>query len=448
MADVYDRWHKSHPKPAEAECGEHKSRTKRMVPTADHGIGKRWQVRYRDLDGHQRKENFHTKAEADNRAAEVDVEIRRGSYVVPAETKQTLGAYAQKWLDANSVGPTTALRYEATVRNHIVEHLGRRELRSLNQPSIIQGWIRTLQDAELEVSTIEGIFDILSSILGMAVEDGLLPKNPCKAKSVKLPTATKKRIIPWSLERVRAVIAALPKRFQAGGKLAFGCGLRQGEVFGFAVEDIDFKGGWIHINRQVRLVGTKPVFALPKGNKIRSVPLPAQLAVAVKAHMKEFPAVEVTLPWAKPDGEPKTFHLLFVDAKERAYNRSVFNMGDWKRALAAAGVIPPRERGARYLQAAPEDGMHALRHAYASVLLDAGESIKALSEYLGHSDPGFTLRTYTHLLPSSETRTRKAIDDAFTETEAEAEGDGDPPAAQGTSVPPTKPMCPQCALAA
>ncbi len=417
-------------------------------PTADHGIGKRWQVRYRDLDGRQRKENFHTKAEADNRAAEVDVEIRRGSYVVPAETKQTLGAYAQEWLDANSVGPTTALRYEATVRNHIVEHLGRRELRSLNQPSIIQGWIRTLQDAELEVSTIEGIFDILSSILGMAVEDGLLPKNPCKSKSVKLPTATKKKIIPWSLERVRAVVAGLPKRFQAGGKLAFGCGLRQGEVFGFAIEDIDFKGGWIHVNRQVRLVGTKPVFALPKGNKIRSVPLPAQLAATLKAHMKEFPPVAVTLPWAKPDGEPKTFRLLFVDEKSRAYNRSVFNMGAWKLALAAAGVIPPRERGARYLQAAPEDGMHALRHAYASVLLDAGESIKALSEYLGHSDPGFTLRTYRHLLPSSETRTRKAIDDAFTETEAEAEDGGGPPATQGTSAPPAKPMCPQCALAA
>ncbi|MFI7410927.1 tyrosine-type recombinase/integrase [Streptomyces sp. NPDC049627] len=351
---------------------------------------------------------------------------------------------------SDSVGPTTALRYEATVRNHIVEHLGRRELRSLNQPSVIQGWIRTLQDAGLEVSTIEGIFDILSSILGAAVEDGLLPKNPCKAKSVKLPTATKKKIIPWSPERVRAVIAGLPKRFQAGGKLAFGCGLRQGEVFGFAVEDIDFKGGWIHVNRQVRLVGTKPVFALPKGNRIRSVPLSALLAAALKAHMKEFPPVDVALPWGKPDGEPKTFRLLFVDKKRRAYNRSVFNMGDWKRALAAAGVIPPRERGARYLQAAPEDGMHALRHAYASVLLDAGESIKALSEYLGHSDPGFTLRTYTHLLPSSETCTRKAIDDAFTEAggEAEAEGEDDRPGTQGTSVPPAKPMCPQCALAA
>ncbi|GII53164.1 hypothetical protein Pth03_15530 [Planotetraspora thailandica] len=57
--------------------------------------------------------------------------------------------------------------------------------------------------------------------------------------------------------------------------------------------------------------------------------------------------------------------------------------------------------------------MHALRHFYASVLLDAAENIKALSEYLGHHDPGFTLRTYTHLMPSSQERTRKAIAAVF-----------------------------------
>ncbi|GGO18529.1 hypothetical protein GCM10011576_33620 [Micromonospora parathelypteridis] len=62
--------------------------------------------------------------------------------------------------------------------------------------------------------------------------------------------------------------------------------------------------------------------------------------------------------------------------------------------------------------------MHVLRHTYASVLLDAGESIKALSTYLGHADPGFTLRTYTHLLPTSEDRTRRAIDAAFGEDQA------------------------------
>lgn len=54
--------------------------------------------------------------------------------------------------------------------------------------------------------------------------------------------------------------------------------------------------------------------------------------------------------------------------------------------------------------------MHALRHFYASVLLDAGESVRALASYLGHADPGFTLRVYTHLMPASEERTRRAID--------------------------------------
>lgn len=85
-----------------------------------------------------------------------------------------------------------------------------------------------------------------------------------------------------------------------------------------------------------------------------------------------------------------------------AVNRVVFNRVAWRPALDTVGV--PRGR---------ENGVHALRHFYASVLLDAGENIKALSEYLGHHDPGFTLRTYTHLMPSSEKRTREAVNGAF-----------------------------------
>ena len=42
---------------------------------------------------------------------------------------------------------------------------------------------------------------------------------------------------------------------------------------------------------------------------------------------------------------------------------------------------------------------------------------RAVSEYLGHSDPGFTLRTYTHLMPSSSERTRDAVDAAFATTQ-------------------------------
>lgn len=74
----------------------------------------------------------------------------------------------------------------------------------------------------------------------------------------------------------------------------------------------------------------------------------------------------------------------------------------WKPALVKAGLEDDRT-----------NGMHAARHFYASVLLDAGENVRALSEYLGHSDPGFTLRVYTHLMPASEDRTKKAFDGAW-----------------------------------
>jgi integrase len=81
-------------------------------------------------------------------------------------------------------------------------------------------------------------------------------------------------------------------------------------------------------------------------------------------------------------------------------------------ALASAGVIPERKPGEPYAESR-ENGMHALRHFYASVLLDAGENVKALAEYLGHSDPGLTLRVYAHLMPSSQARTRKAVAAVF-----------------------------------
>jgi integrase len=43
-------------------------------------------------------------------------------------------------------------------------------------------------------------------------------------------------------------------------------------------------------------------------------------------------------------------------------------------------------------------------------LLEDGVNIRAVAEYLGHSDPGFTLCVYAHLMPSSEGRVRVAID--------------------------------------
>jgi integrase len=108
------------------------------------------------------------------------------------------------------------------------------------------------------------------------------------------------------------------------------------------------------------------------------------VAIALAEHLRKYPPI---------DG------LVFTTRERTALNRNYYNVHIWKPALRAAGVDPTRA-----------NGMHALRHWFASVQLDAGTSLRALAEYLGHADPGFTLRTYTHLMPASEDRARQAMD--------------------------------------
>lgn len=50
---------------------------------------------------------------------------------------------------------------------------------------------------------------------------------------------------------------------------------------------------------------------------------------------------------------------------------------------------------------------------FASEELEAGESVVSLARWLGHSDPGFTLRKYSHFLPRAGARGSAAIDAIF-----------------------------------
>ena len=198
---------------------------------------------------------------------------------------------------------------------------------------------------------------------------------------------------------------AVPDAYRVFVTLAAGLGLRQGEVFGLSPDDVDFLRGRVDVRRQVKLYANgSQAFALPKGGKARVVPLPASVRDELAAHLAARPARRVELPWGNVDGKPTQVALVLSTRERGAVSRNYFNRHLWKPALDKAGIDDKRE-----------NGCHALRHFYASTLLDAGESIKALSEYLGHTDAGFTLRTYTHLLPASGERTRRAIDVALSE---------------------------------
>jgi integrase len=106
-----------------------------------------------------------------------------------------------------------------------------------------------------------------------AVADRKITSNPCRERGVvKRPRAAARKVEPWTGEQVAAVRAALPAQWQVLADLGAGLGLRQGEMFGLAVGDVDWLRKVVHVRRQVRIVGARLVFAEPKGGK----PLAAQ----------------------------------------------------------------------------------------------------------------------------------------------------------------------------
>lgn len=414
---IQDRWYKT----------STDGKTSR-VKTDRHGTGMRYRARYIGPDGTEKSKSFpdRQKRLAETWLAHIEADMSRRQYVDPAAYRTTFRQYGEKWLASQTTDTTTRTSVAVQLRLHAFPYIGSRPLDSF-QPSHIRDWLSELECALPMSSYRRVIFASVSAVLAAAVDDDLLTKNPCKARTVQAPKPTSPRVRPWTAERAFAVRSALPHRYRAMSDLGGGCGLRQGEIFGLPEDEIDYATGWLHIANQVKVANGHLVFAPPKRGKERDVPLPARVAAVLKQHCKDFPPVEVTLPWLRPDGASVTKRLLFSLVGGGAVRRTDFNTRVWKPALAAAGVIPERVEGERH-QAAREHGMHALRHFYASVLLDAGENIKALSTYLGHSDPGFTLRTYTHLMPSSEGRTRKAVDSMYDATASAPDG---PQTAQG-----------------
>ncbi len=387
------------------------------VKTDRHGKGMRYRARYISPDGAEKSQSFSDgqKRLAEKWLTTIASDMARGQYIDPRASRISFKAYAEKWLKDHSIDLSSQIVVEQRLRLHAFPLIGSRPLSSF-RPEHIRGLVSALEkNPAVSGAYARNIYGDVRAVLSAAVDDGLLPRNPCSARSIRPPAAERRRVVPWLPSQVRAVRAALPERYRAMVDMGAGCGLRQGEIVGLAEDALNFESGTLHVVRQVKLINGKAVFAPPKCNKERDVPLPESVAEAIRAHMDAYKPVEITLPWRKPDGPKVTARLLFTNSADGVVWRSNFNIQEWKPALAAAGLIAEADEDGKYAPAR-EHGMHALRHFYASVLLDAGESVKAVSQYLGHSDPGLTLRVYAHLMPSSHPRTQRALDAALYDT--------------------------------
>lgn len=357
------------------------------------GKGRRWQVKYR-VDGVEKDGgSYDTKAIAQRRLVELEAAVHRGQWVDPTD-RTTVAEYARRWAAMRPHRRSTAERVDRQITRQIEAlPIGRRRLSSV-RPSEVQAWVATLTAQGLAPSSVEVARRLLAAVFNAAVEDRLVAASP--VKKVALPRPAEDRVVPLSVAQVRALAAAVPDRNRAMVLTQAGCGLRLGELLAVRVVDVDFLRRTLHVEHQLeRRTRARVEPKTPRSR--RKIPLPTVVAEALAAHMAEWPPLA--------DGS------LFYGANGRLYDHDMYGT----RIFSATAGLLAAEKGSTFPAGITT---HDLRHHYASVLLAAGESVIAVAERLGHENATLVLKVYGHLLPDSEDRTRKAVDDAWRATGA------------------------------
>lgn len=353
-----------------------------------------YQARTR-VDGKQIKRNFlrskgETKNDADLWVAQLAIDQARGQYIDERAGKTTVADYARQWAAARPHRKTTADRMRSQIEVHIAgTPLGEMQIRRV-RPSHVQAWA-TSRAQVLAPSTVRLCLSTLRSVFAAAVLDRVIASSP--VVRVQVPRAEKARIVPLTVQQVVALSEAMPPRYGPLVVVQAALGLRLGELTALRVQDVDFLRRVVHVETQFPSGSrerTDPKTPMSK----RDVPLPKVAGDAIARYLAEHAPAD--------DG------TIFTNEGGRPHRGDWYGTRVFRKAVEAAGL--------------PEGTTsHDLRHHYASVLLAAGESVVAVAERLGHDDASLVLRTYGHLIPGSDDRTRRAVDDAWCDPNVPAE---------------------------
>jgi integrase len=350
-----------------------------------------WIVDYADQDGERHIRTFDKKKNADAFHSAARVEVRHG---VHTSTKVTVAKAAETWIkDAEDrLEPATVESYRQHLDQHIVPYLGAVKLSQLTVP-VVRDFMDRLRADKRSPAIVKRVVGDLGAILADAQERGLVAQNVVrslgrhKRRQEERRQKAKLKVgvdIPTPAE-IRTIIAHLQGRWRPLIMTAIFTGLRASELRGLVWADVDLKKGELHVRQRADRFNT---IGMPKSAAgQRTVPMPPILANTLREWKLQCPGSELG--------------LVFPTGAGGIENHSNIVQRGLAPVQVAAGVVS-KDGTAKYA------GLHALRHFYASWLINRREDgglglpLKVVQHRLGHSSIQITADVYGHLFPSGD----------------------------------------------
>ena len=324
-----------------------------------------WFVFWREAGRGSHKRSLKAGArrrDAERLAIEIQARVNAGLVGGGVVAKRaTLAEFAQGWLAARIVRPTTFRRDEGLINKYLIPTFGNQVLNSITAEEIRALLARVTK--EQSPSTSRRLLAVLSKMLRDAARSDYVRQNPVDKLDRSDKPQPRKLAKAIDLDELLAVLKALPHRWATFGLVKVLTGLRWGEIASLEWSDVDFQAGKINVQR-----------ATPAGTSGSGDPksLTSRRSVDML-----WPVKQALLDM------PQRGRLVFPGVRGGPLSYGWFSRYIWRSAAAEAGS---RLR------------LHGLRHGFASLLLAWEEPILYVSQQLGHSSAGFTLSTYAHLI--------------------------------------------------
>lgn len=283
----------------------------------------------------------------------LSVEIQRG-----------IGKFLDSLRGERNVSAHT-LRAYSNELNRYAEYLGSEARWKDIDHITVRGFLSHLHGCGLSKVSVARALAALRSMYKWLGREGIVQQNP--AKLVSSPKLPKKLPRVPTMEEINGLLntdmpesAAFPERDRAIFELLYGCGLRNSELVGVELSDIEEANGLILVRG--------------KGKKQRYVPLEGAAVEALEAYRE---ARKKVLKATR-----KNTRQLFIN--QRGGPLTTRSVGRIVKKIAVARGLPQ------------DVHPHTLRHAFGSHMLTEGADLRSIQELLGHERLA-TTQKYTQL---------------------------------------------------